>query len=53
MLRYYGLYANAHGCKVRKSEEGEHKLIVIEEECLRNSRKGWAVMRLGRGDPPI
>jgi hypothetical protein len=29
---------------VRKSEEGQHKLIVIEEKCPRIPRRGWAEM---------
>jgi hypothetical protein len=43
MVRYFGLYANAHQGKVRKSEEGRHKLI-IEEECPRIPGRGWAEM---------
>jgi len=43
-VRYYGLYANAHRGKVRKSEEPAHKLLVIEEECPRIPRRGWAEM---------
>jgi len=30
--------------KVCKSEEREHKLLVIEEECQRIPRRGWAEM---------
>jgi len=29
---------------VRKSEEREHKLLVIEEECQRIPPTGWAEM---------
>jgi hypothetical protein len=36
MIRYFGLYANAHRGKVRKSEEGLHKLLIIGEE-------GWRI----------
>ena len=43
-IRYFGLYANAHRGKVRKSEEVAHKLIIIEEECPRIPRRGWAAM---------
>ena len=43
-IRYFGLYANAHRGKVRKSEEGRHKLLIIEEECPRIPRRGWAAM---------
>ena len=31
MVRYYGLYANAHRGKVRKSEEACHMLLIIKE----------------------
>jgi hypothetical protein len=41
-IRYFGLYANAHRGKVRKSEEREHKLLVIEEERPGIPRRGWA-----------
>jgi len=44
MVRYYGLYANAHRGKVRKSEQGAHKLILIEEEGAKIPRRGWAEM---------
>ena len=43
-IRYFGLYANAHRGKVRKSEEGRHRLLIIEEECPRIPRRGWAEM---------
>lgn len=43
-IRYSGLYANAHRGKVRKSEAGVHKLLIIEEECPRIPRRGWAEM---------
>ena len=43
-IRYFGLYANAHRGKVRKSEEAAGKLIRIEEECPRIPRRGWAEM---------
>ena len=41
---YLGLYANAHRGKVRKMEGGEQKLILIESECPRIPRRGWAEM---------
>jgi len=41
-IRYFGLYANAHRGKVRKSEEARSKLLIIEEECPRVPRRGWA-----------
>ena len=43
-LRYYGLYANAHRGKMRKVEEGQHKLLIIEVECPTIPRRGWAEM---------
>ena len=43
-VRYFGLYANAHRGKVRKMEGCEQKLILIEEECSRIPRRGWAEM---------
>jgi hypothetical protein len=47
-IRYFGLYANAHRGKVRKSEEAAGKLIIIEEECPRIPRRGWAAKWAGR-----
>jgi len=44
MVRYFGLYANAHRGKVRKVEEGQPKPLIIEEECPRIPRRGWAEM---------
>ena len=44
MVRYSGLYANAHRGKVRKAEKGQPKLLIIEEECPRSPRRGWAAM---------
>jgi hypothetical protein len=44
-IRYFGLYANAHRGKVRKVEQGAYKLIIIEEECPRIPRRGWAEIR--------
>ena len=43
MIRYSGLYANAHRGKVRKAEKGQPKLL-IKEECPRIPRRGWAAM---------
>jgi len=43
-FRYYGLYANAHRGKVRKSEEGKQKLLILEEDCPKIPRRGWAEM---------
>ncbi len=44
MIRYFGLYANVYRGKVRKSEEGRHKSLILEEECPRIPRRGWAEM---------
>jgi len=44
MVRYYGLYANAHRGKVRKSEDGAPKLLIIEDEGWKIPRRGWAEM---------
>jgi hypothetical protein len=44
MVRYFGLYANAHRGKVRKSEEAAHPLVIIAEERPRILRTGWAEM---------
>jgi hypothetical protein len=44
MIRYSGLYAKGHRGKVRKAEEGQSKLLIIEEECPRIPRRGWAAM---------
>jgi len=38
------LYANAHRGKVRKAEKGQPKLPIVEEECPRSPRRGWAAM---------
>jgi hypothetical protein len=43
-VRYYGLYANAHRGKVRKSEEGAGKWVIIEQEEAKIRRRGWAEM---------
>jgi len=45
MVRYFGLYANAHRGKVRKSEEAAGKLIIVEEESRKIPRRGWAEIR--------
>lgn len=44
MVRYFGLYANAHRGKMHKREQAQHKLIIVEEECHRIPRRGWAEM---------
>jgi len=43
-IRYFGLYANAHRVKIRKSEQERHRLLIVEEECPRVPRPGWAEM---------
>jgi ribosomal protein S27E len=43
-VRYFGLYANAHRGKRRKEAQESHKLLIIEEECPRIPRRGWAEM---------
>jgi len=44
MIRYFGLYANAHRGKIRKAEKEGQKLLIIKEECPRIRRRGWAEM---------
>jgi ribosomal protein S27E len=44
MVRYYGLYANAHRGKVRKAGHVPVALGMLEEELPRVSSKGWAEM---------
>ena len=42
MVRYYGLYANAHRGKVKKASLSV--LRIVEEELRRLPSKGWAAM---------
>jgi hypothetical protein len=44
MVRYYGLYANAHRGKVRKASPASPPLRIVEEELRRIPAKGWAAM---------
>ena len=44
MVRYYGLYANAHGGKVKKASLSPAALRVVEEEPRRLPSQGWAAM---------
>ena len=44
MVRYYGLYANAHRGKVRKANLVPIALRMIEEEHKPIPSKGWAEM---------
>jgi len=43
MVRYYGLYANAHRGKVRKAGLAAFPLRIAEVEIRRIPSKGWAV----------
>jgi hypothetical protein len=42
MVRYYGLYANAHRGKVRKTRLASSPLRIVEEELRHFPAKGWA-----------
>jgi hypothetical protein len=42
MVRYYGLYANAHRGKVKKASLSVHR--IVEEDHRRLPSKGWATM---------
>jgi hypothetical protein len=55
MVRYYGLYANAHRGKVRKTDRVPIALGMIEEEPLQIPSKGWAEMirKVYEADPMI
>jgi len=44
MVRYYGLYANAHRGKVKKASLSPLALRVVEEELRRIPSKGWAAL---------
>jgi hypothetical protein len=44
MVRYYGLYANAHRGKARKADRVPVLLGMIEEEPRPVPSKGWAEM---------
>jgi hypothetical protein len=44
MVRYYGLYANAHRGKVRKASLASSPLRIVEEELRCLPSKGWAAM---------
>jgi hypothetical protein len=44
MVRYYGLYANAHRGKVKKASLAAFPLRIVEEELRRVPSKGWAAM---------
>jgi hypothetical protein len=44
MVRYYGLYANAHRGKVKKTSPSPSELRVVDKELRRLPSKGWAEM---------
>jgi len=44
MVRYYGLYANAHRGKVRKADRVPVLLGMVEEEPRPVPSKGWAAL---------
>jgi hypothetical protein len=44
MVRYYGLYANAHRGKVKKASLNPLAFRVVEVEIRRIPSKGWAAM---------
>jgi ribosomal protein S27E len=44
MVRYYGLYANAHRGKMQKSGRDGKSITMIEEDTRRVPGKGWAQM---------
>jgi len=55
MVRYFGLYANAHRGKMHKREQGQHKLLIIEEEGEKIPQRGWAelIRKVYETDPLI
>jgi hypothetical protein len=55
MVRYYGLYANAHRGKVRKADRVPVLLGMVEEEPRPAPSKGWAEMirKIYEVDPMI
>jgi hypothetical protein len=44
MVRYYGLYANAHRGKVKKASLSPSALRLVEEDLKRIPSKGWAAL---------
>ena len=44
MVRYYGLYSNAHRGKMRKTQEKANPLLILEQEEPFVPSKGWAEM---------
>jgi len=55
MIRYYGLYSNAHRGKMRKAGVSPSHPLIIEEEDRHVPSKGWAEMirRVYEVDPLI
>jgi hypothetical protein len=51
----FGLYANAHRGKVRKSEEAAHPLVVIAKERPKIPGRGWTEMirKVYEADPLV
>ncbi len=44
MIRYYGIYSNAHRGKRRKAQEAENPFLLIEQEEPFVPSRGWAEM---------
>jgi len=44
MVRYFGLYANAHRGKVKKASQSPTAFRIVEEELRRLPSKGWAAL---------
>lgn len=44
MVRYYGLYSNAHRGKMRKAQQAANPFLIIEQEESFVPSKGWAQM---------
>ena len=44
MVRYYGLYANAHRGKVKKASLAAFPLRIVEDKLQRIPSKGWTEM---------
>jgi hypothetical protein len=51
MIRYYGPYSNAHRGKMRRAGIDPSHPPIIEDDPTYMPSKGWAGVRLGRGDP--
>jgi len=44
MVRYYGLYANAHRGKIKKASLAAFPLRIVEDELRRIPSNDWAEM---------